>query len=248
MRKLLAFWLLLCPVVLHAQNKVQVLWLGHAAFQITSPGGTTVLIDPWISGNPNTPAAFKNPKRYHPDAIVVTHSHADHFGDALTIAKSSGAKIVSARMTAVFPASVLPDSLQVIFNVGGAVRVGDIDISCVPAMHSSDFGGRPIGIVLRFSNGETIYHTGDTWIFGDMQFIQEFYKPSIILLVVGGGAFVQDAETAKIGIKRFFNPRVIIPMHYGEVPFNLASEQHVKTVFADDPRVVLMKPGETRSF
>jgi L-ascorbate metabolism protein UlaG (beta-lactamase superfamily) len=229
-------------------NDVKVLWLGHAAFQITSPGGTVVLIDPWISKNPNTPDSLKNINRYHPDAIILSHSHADHVGDALTIARSKNVKIISTRMTAVYPGSVLPDSLQTIFNVGGTVAIGDIKISCVPAMHSSDFGGRPIGIILTFTNGETIYHTGDTWIFTDMQLIQEFYRPTIILLAVGGGAFVQDALTAKSAIKKYFKPRVIIPMHYGEQPFHLATESLVKRVFKGDKRVKFIKPGETMYF
>jgi L-ascorbate metabolism protein UlaG (beta-lactamase superfamily) len=230
------------------KEKVKVLWFGHAAFQITSPNGTVIMIDPWISKNPNTPDSLKDVSQYHPDAIVLSHSHADHVGDAIEIANTKKVKIISARMTAVYPPSILPDSLQTIFNVGGTVTVGDVKISCVPAMHSSDFGGRPIGIILSFTNGETIYHTGDTWIFTDMQHIQEFYKPTIILLVVGGGAFVQDAPTAKASIQKYFKPKVIIPMHYGEEPFKLATEDDVRKVFKGDKRVLFMKPGETKLF
>lgn len=230
------------------EGKVKVLWFGHAAFQITSPSGTVLLIDLWISKNPNTPDNLKDVSQYHPDAIVLSHSHADHKGDALEIVNRNKTKIISARMTAVYPGSVLPDSLQTIFNVGGTVTVGDIKISCVPAMHSSDFGGRPIGIILSFTNGETIYHTGDTRIFTDMQLIQEFYKPTIILLEVGGGAFGQDASTARSAIQKYFNPEVIIPTHYGEKPFQLATEDDVRKVFEGDERVMFMKPGETKLF
>jgi L-ascorbate metabolism protein UlaG (beta-lactamase superfamily) len=250
MKFFFSLFLLSIGSIAHTQtsHKVKLQWLGHAAFQITSPGGTVVLIDPWISKNPSTPQHLKDITRYHPDAIILSHSHADHVGDALTIAKSNQVKIISARMTAVYPASVLPDSLQTIFNVGGTVTVGDIKISCVPAMHSSDFGGRPIGIVLSFTNGEVIYHTGDTWIFGDMALIQEFYKPTIILLTVGGGAFVQDAATARTAIKKYFKPKFILPMHYGEEPFNLATEKQVKTVFKNDKRIIFIQPGEERNF
>jgi L-ascorbate metabolism protein UlaG (beta-lactamase superfamily) len=250
MKSLLFITILIFSLAANAQTvgKIKVLWLGHAAFQITSPNGTVILIDPWISKNPNTPDSLKDISQYHPDAIVLSHSHADHVGDALEISNSKKIKIISARMTAVYPDSVIPDSLQTIFNVGGTVTVGDVKISCVPAMHSSDFGGRPIGIILSFNNGETIYHTGDTWIFTDMQLIQEFYKPTIILLVVGGGAFVQDPPTAKAAIKKYFKPKVIIPMHYGEKPFQLAIEDDVRKVFKGDKRVLFMKPGETKFF
>lgn len=230
------------------KGKVEVLWLGHAAFQITSPEGTVILIDPWISNNPNTPKKYKNIEQYKQDAIVVSHSHGDHFGDTLELAKSNNVKIISTRMTSVYPEDVLPSSLQTIWNIGGSTIVNDVKISCVPAMHSSDFGGRPTGIVLTFNNGETIYHTGDTWIFTDMQHIQEFFKPSIILLNVGGGKFAQDTNTAKASIKKYFNPKYIIPMHYGVNPFNLATEAEVKTVFKKDKRVLFMKPGETLEF
>lgn len=229
-------------------NQVRVQWLGHAAFQITSPGGTVLLLDPFLSQNPNTPDSLKNPDRYHPAAILVTHSHADHLGDALAIAKNTGVKIISPRMTAVYGRETLADSLQLIFNVGGTVRVGDVRISAVPAVHSSDFGGRPIGLVLAFANGETIYHTGDTWIFGDMALIQEFYRPTIILLNVGGGAFSQDAQTARTAVRRYFRPRVIIPMHFGPKPYHLATEAEVRAVFAGDKRLRMLQPGESAWF
>ena len=223
---------------------VRIKWLGHAAFQIVSPGGTTLLIDPWISQNPNTPVALKDLSQYHPNAIVLSHSHADHVGDALTIALRDQIHIISPRMTAVYDQDAFPTSLQTIINVGGMVRVGDIRISAVPAMHSSDFGGRPIGIILQFTNGQTIYHTGDTWIFNDMALVQEFYKPTILLIMAGGGAFGQDVSTAKTAIRKYFKPRWIIPMHYGEKPFSLATEADVKQAFGHDKRVLVLKPGD----
>ena len=73
----------------------QVTWLGHAAFEIISPGGTRILIDPWLKQNPQTPAVFKDLSRYHPAAILVSHSHFDHSQDAMEIAQASGAPVVS---------------------------------------------------------------------------------------------------------------------------------------------------------
>jgi len=235
-------------VVAQTRGKLTVQWLGHAAFYIESPGGTKVLIDPWLTKNPGTPDHLKNLSLYQPDVIVVSHSHGDHLGDALTIAKANNIKVISPRMTAIYSEEEFPSALQTIINVGGVIAVGDIKISAVPAMHSSDFGGRPIGIILQIQNSETIYHTGDTWIFNDMALIQELYQPSVILLTVGGGAYVQDARTAKLEIKKYFKPKVIIPMHYGEMPFNLASEHEVKDIFKNDKRVLFLKPGDVSSF
>ena len=76
-------------------GQIAIRWLGHATFEVTSPGGTTVLLDPFISGNPSTPDSLKNLSRYRPAAILVTHSHDDHAADAKTIAQRSGAKVIS---------------------------------------------------------------------------------------------------------------------------------------------------------
>ena len=227
------------------KNTIQVTWLGHAAFEIVSPGGTRFLIDPFLKQNPATPAAYKDLSRYKPAAILVTHAHFDHAGDAAEIAKASGAPVIG-----VFEhiASLgLPEKQRMGGNVGGAFTVGDVAIHIVPAMHSSDPGGRPIGFVLTFADGRSLYHTGDTWIFGDMALIQELYHPNVILLNVGGGPYTEDPKTAALAVKKYFSPDAIVPMHYGTFPV-LATEADVREVFKSDPRLVVMKPGETKAF
>ena len=228
---------------------IAVRWLGHAAFEVTSPGGTRILIDPFITGNPSTPDSLKNLDRYSagwkPNAILVTHSHSDHALDAKTIAQKSGAPVIS---TFEWVETLkLPATQALGGNVGGTFKIGDVVIHLVPAMHSSDPGGRPIGFVLQFTNGRTLYHTGDTWIFGDMALIQALYHPNIILLGVGGGPYTEDPKTAALAIKKYFRPATIVPMHYGTFP-GLATEADVRAAFAGDKRLVVMKPGETRQF
>jgi L-ascorbate metabolism protein UlaG (beta-lactamase superfamily) len=247
--------LTIAPVELAAQarlgrpagrsNQISIRWLGHAAFEITSPGGTTLLLDPFISGNPSTPDSLKNLARYRPAAILVTHSHDDHALDAKTIAQRSGAKVIS---TFEWVNTLkLPASQALGGNVGCTFRVGDVTIHVVPAMHSSAPGGRPIGFVIQFADGRTIYDTGDTWIFGDMALIQELYHPSIILLNVGGGPFTQDPKTARLEITKYFTPTTIIPMHYGTFP-GLATEREVRAAFSGDRRLTVMRPGQTLAF
>src|ERR1044072_506492 len=85
-----------------APKDFQLTWLGHAALEIVSPGGTRLLIDPFLKETPATPAEFKDLARYKPAAILITHSHGDHLGDAMEIAKASGAKIVSIHMPQLF--------------------------------------------------------------------------------------------------------------------------------------------------
>lgn len=230
-----------------ARKDIQITWLGHAAFEIVSAGGTRILIDPFLKQNPATPAEFKDLSRYKPNYILVTHSHGDHMGDAIEIAKSSRAKLVTVNFPALFQREQLPEELVVTVNVGGTVSAGDVTVHAVPAMHGSEPSGRPLGYVIAFPDGRSVYHQGDTWIFNDMALIQEFYRPEIILLNTGGKAYGQSPEVALLAVNRFFRPRVIIPMHYASMP-TMSTEAEVRAAIGKDRRVQFMKPGETRNF
>jgi L-ascorbate metabolism protein UlaG (beta-lactamase superfamily) len=242
-----AFAALLTPgfALAQARQPITVQWLGHAAFEITSSGGTRILIDPFISGNPATPDSLKNLARYKPAAVLVTHSHDDHALDAKKITEASGAMLISTHEWV--NAQKVPQSQAMGGNVGGTFTVGDVKVHLVPAMHSSDPGGRPLGFVLEFTDGRTLYHTGDTYIFGDMSLIQEMFHPSIILLGVGGGPYTQDPSTARTAVSKYFKPSIIVPMHYATFP-GLATEAQVRAAFTGDRRLTVMKPGEKRTF
>ncbi len=229
----------------HAARQITVTWLGHAAFLVTSPGGTQLLLDPFLKQNPSTPDSLKDLSRYHPAAILVTHSHFDHSADAKEIALASGAKVVASFDWA--QTLGLPDSQLVGTNVGGTVKVGDVTIHVVPAMHGSVPDGRPVGFVLQFADGRTLYDTGDTWIFGDMALIQELYHPSIILLCAGGGPYTENPQVASLAVRKYFRPTTIIPMHYATWP-PLATAAQVRAAFRGDRRLRVMTPGETGEF
>ncbi len=223
----------------------QVTWLGHAAFEVASSGGTRILIDPFLKQNGKTPEEFKDLSRYKPNAILVTHSHPDHSADAAEIAKASGAPVISAYE---WVAGLdIPDAQKLGGNVGGTFTVGDVTVHVVPAMHSSAPSGRPLGFVLTFADGRSLYHTGDTWIFGDMALIQELFHPNVILLNVGGGYYGADPKTAALAIKKYFAPEFIVPMHFATFPV-LATEADVTAAFKGDRRFVLMTPGQTKEF
>jgi L-ascorbate metabolism protein UlaG (beta-lactamase superfamily) len=231
-------------------QQIQVRWLGHAAFEVVSAGGTRILIDPWLTQNPATPDSLKQTARWtgndtKPAAILVSHSHFDHAGDAKAIAQGTDARVIGTfELVSSFG---LPEAQVLGGNVGGSFQVGDVTVHLVPAMHSSDPGGRPLGFVLEFAGGRTLYHTGDTWIFGDMSLIHERYRPDIILLNVGGGPYTQDPATAALAIRKYFRPRTIVPMHFGTFPV-LSNEQQVRAAFGTDSRVTFMRPGERRPF
>ena len=228
-----------------AAKKITVTWLGHASFLVTSPGGTQLLLDPWLKGNPSTPDSLKDSSRYHPAAILVTHSHFDHSGDVKPIALASGAPVIASFDWA--QTLGLPEKQVMGVNVGGTVKIGDVTIHAVPAMHGSDPDGRPLGFVLEFADGRTLYDTGDTWIFGDMSLIQALYHPGIILLCAGGGPYTEDPRTAALAVRRYFRPRVVVPMHYATFPA-LATAAQVRAAFRGDRRLHMMTPGETAEF
>ena len=229
------------------KKEIQITWLGHAAFELVSSGGTRILIDPFLKENPATPAGFKDLSRYKPNYILVTHSHGDHLGDAIEIAKASRAKLVTINYPALFQKEGLPEELVETINVGGTLSLGDVKVHVVPAMHGSEPSGRPVGFVVEFAGGRSVYHQGDTWIFGDMALIQEFYHPEIILMNVGGKAYGQSPEVALLGINRYFKPQIIIPMHYASLP-TLSTEAEVRAAIGKDKRVRFMKPGEMKNF
>lgn len=228
-------------------GKVKLRWLGHAAFEIESSGGTRLLVDPFITNNPVTPEPLKKLDRYEagdrPHAILVSHSHGDHSANAKEIAKMSGAPVIG--MVEFIASLELPAEQSKGGNIGGEIKVGDVSVHIVPATHSSE-AGSPVGFVIEFADGRTLYHTGDTWIMSDMALIEEVHHPDIILTCAGGGPYTQNPTVAALSMKKFFKPSVIVPMHYATFPV-LASEADVRAAFAGDTRAVIMKPGESKT-
>jgi L-ascorbate metabolism protein UlaG (beta-lactamase superfamily) len=233
-----------------AAQPIRITWMGHAAFEIVSSGGTRLLIDPWIGDNPATPASFKDSTRYsssatRPAAILVTHAHSDHDADVARLARLSDAKVIASGDH--IEALKIPDGHYMTINIGGMQRVGDVEIFAVPAMHSVT-PGHAMGYVLRFADGRTLYDTGDTWVFGDMSLIEKFYHPSIILIASGGGRAGEDPATAAEAVRMFFHPNVVIPMHWGALPPPFATEAEVRRSFAREKHLRILVPGTEVKF
>lgn len=233
-----------------APAPIRLTWLGHAGFEIVSPGGTRLLIDPWIAGNAALPPGYGDTARYaapatRPAAILVTHPHGDHAGDAPALARVSGAQVVATGDH--LEQMQIPEGHYLSINIGGMQQVRDVEIHAVPAMHSVE-PGQALGYVLRFSGGRTLYHSGDTWAFGDMALIERFFHPTILLLAAGGGRAGEDPATAAFVARTYFNPQVVIPMHYGALPPPFATLEDVVAAFGADPRLRLATPGVELSF
>jgi L-ascorbate metabolism protein UlaG (beta-lactamase superfamily) len=244
-----------------ASKAAEVLWYGQSAYRITTPGGKVILIDPFISGNPLTPAALKNLTEVGPvDLILVTHGHGDHVGDTVEIAKATGAKVaMNADLGHTFRLlGLLPAEQLIRFNKGGPIRpIGEgITVTMVRAEHSSEFvhqdaihpGGEPAGYVIELEDGKTLYHAGDTGVFADMAFIADFYEPDVAFLPIGGH-FTMDPAHAAHAVRELLRTPVVVPMHYGTFPpLKGTPEQFREALGESDSEIVVMEPGETRTF
>lgn len=236
---------LLAAPAAQAAGKVAVTWLGHATFQVTSPAGVELLVDPFLTKNPKTPEGRKDLDAYSPDALLITHSHFDHSADLAALARKTGAPVIGA--FDYVQSLDIPDAQKKGGNAGGKIDVGGVTVHLVPAVHGSVPGGRPVGFVLKFEDGTKLYDTGDTWIFGDMALIQEIHDPDIILLQAGGGPYNQDPETAALALDKYFDADLVVPMHYGTWPV-LASEGQVRDALGGRAEVRIMQPGETLEY
>lgn len=227
---------------------MQLQWLGHSAFLLTTDQGKRVLIDPFLSGNPVTPESFKDPDDI--DVILLTHGHDDHTADAIPIAKKTGAKVVSiVELSHLLKRDGLPEQQALEMNMGGTVRLDDIRVTMTSARHSSswkgEYAGDPAGFVIETS-GRRIYHAGDTAIMGDFKLYGELYKPDIALLPIGDHYTMGPADAALAC--ELLQPGHAVPMHYGTMPVlagkpeDFAKMVHERT--HGSVKVVIARPGD----
>nr|MDE0501203.1 metal-dependent hydrolase [bacterium] len=203
---------------------LEITWLGHAAFRFRLGDGTTLLIDPFLNGNPLCPPEEASPEQV--DAVFITHGHADHIGDVVDIAGSAGAAVFSIfEIKNWLMWQGLGDEQTIGLNKGGTVTApGGVEATFVHAVHSSGIygdermptGGSPGGWVLNFPDGPTIYHAGDTDVFGDMGLIGELWEPNIACLPIGGHFTMGPRAAAKAA--RLLGVETVIPMHFGTFP------------------------------
>ena len=228
-------------------NGIQLTWLGHSTFRVETPGGKTIIIDPWVKGNPKCPEAEKTVKKV--DVLLCTHGHFDHIGDAVEIAKQHNPVVVGifelcAWMEKKGAKQTSP------MNKGGTQTVGDIKVTMVHADHScgiSDgdqivYGGEACGYVIEFSNGVKFYHAGDTAVFGDMAIVRELYAPDIAMLPIGDHFVMSPREAAYAC--HLLRPKTVIPMHFGTFPVLTGTPEELRKL-APGLEIVEMKPGVT---
>lgn len=204
---------------------MKITWYGHSAFRVEH-GDAVILIDPFLSGNPSWDGSWEEPAK-DITHLLLTHGHNDHVGDAVDILKASNAMLVANFEICMYLVGqgASGDHINP-GNHGGTVDCGGFTTTFVNALHSSSFGmdgggnvylGNPNGLVLHFSDGRSVYHMGDTDIFGDMALIEELHHPEIAMVPVGD-RFTMGGAVAALACKRYFKFKTAFPCHFGTFP------------------------------
>jgi L-ascorbate metabolism protein UlaG (beta-lactamase superfamily) len=224
---------------------MNVRFLGHAAFELTD-GSSTVLIDPFLTGNPKAAASADE---LSAEAILLSHGHADHIGDTVSIAERTGAEVVAI----VEIASELKSAgLEKVHdpNLGGTIEFDWGSVKLLPAWHTSTTPNgtvnTPAGLLVKFG-GRVIYHTGDTALFSDLALVGR-RDPVDLALVCIGGHYTMDRHDA-VEAAKLIGAAQLIPCHYDTFPPIETDAQAFKADVeaASSTRVVVLAPGESHS-
>jgi len=230
---------------------------GHSCFEL-SEGETTVLVDPFLK--PNNPAAVHSAEEVEPTHIAISHGHADHIADAVPVARRTGARCVAiveiANWLEARGVEAVTDP-----NLGGTVSFEWGWIKLVPAWHtntlpgsdeapfSAEHGisiGTATGLLINLG-GQTVYHSGDTCLFGDMKLIAERNPVDVALLPIGGH-YTMDRHDGVVAAE-LVGAGTVIPMHYDTFPPIATDSAAFKAEVESktSSQVVLLKPGQSHA-
>jgi L-ascorbate metabolism protein UlaG (beta-lactamase superfamily) len=184
-------------------------WLGHAAMAL-EVGGHRLLVDPFLTGNP---AAKASPGEVAADYILISHGHGDHVGDAVAIARRTGATVISNfEIANWFDSQGIQSHGQ---HLGGGHDWPFGYLKLTLALHGSalpdgSYGGNPCGFLLT-TGGQKIYLACDTGLFGDMQLIGD-EGLDLAVLPIGDNFTMGPADALRAA--KLLRARTLIPVHY----------------------------------
>jgi L-ascorbate metabolism protein UlaG (beta-lactamase superfamily) len=223
---------------------MEVRFLGHACFTL-SDGNTTVLIDPFLTGNPKAAIASEDVAA---TTILLTHGHADHIGDTVAIAKRTGAPVVAIVELA---GEIGADGVEVRDpNLGGTVKFDWGWVKLVPAWHTSTTPkgtvNTPAGLLINF-NDTVVYHLGDTCLFSDLQLVGKRTPIDFALMCIGGH-YTMDRSDA-VDAAGLVGAKTVIPCHYNTFPAIETDAEAFKSDVesATGSNVVVLESGEAHS-
>jgi len=198
-------------------SSAKITYAGHSAV-FMELNGVKIGVDPWLQGNPLCPPSLHKPASL--DLIVLTHGHSDHAGDTVRLATATGAAIAATyELAMIMVAEGVPSDKVIPMNKGGTVDFRGVSVHLTHAFHSSSFdgskgtvyAGEACGVIIA-AGETTMYHAGDTELFGDMKIIGELHQPTVAMLPIGDrftmgpAAAAQAAEWLQCGLA--------IPIHY----------------------------------
>ena len=223
---------------------MEIRFLGHSAFAL-SEGDTTLLIDPFLTGNPKGAIAAQDVAA---TTILLTHGHADHFGDTVDISKRTGAPVLAIVEIAW---ELREDGVEAFDpNLGGTVKFDWGWVKLVPAWHTSTTPkgtvNTPAGLLINF--GDTIiYHLGDTCLFSDLQLVGKHHPIDVALMCIGGH-FTMDRVDA-VDAAGLIGAKTVIPCHYNTFPLIETDAEAFKSDVesATSSNVVVLDPGQSHS-
>lgn len=228
---------------------MKITWLGHSAFELSSHN-TKILIDPFFTGNP----LCGDTKDYvNPDLLLVTHDHGDHLGDTIEIMKNGKTQLLAIADLCYHLAGQGVNAEQIMFggngmNIGGTVKFGDFSITMTHALHSTGHGSC-VGFIIKDPDGFTVYHAGDTALFGDMALLAERHSIDVALLPIGGHFTMDSLDAAKAC--HYLEAKNVIAMHYRTFPLLCQdTAEFAKNLqqFSPETKLVFLEPNASVEF
>lgn len=229
-------------------------WYGHSAFGLEF-GKTKILIDPMLRGMPWLESGVVDAAVSGTTHIVLTHGHGDHVGDTVDIAKETGATVIGNFDLCVWLEKKGVEKIDPT-NTGGTVFHEGFSVTYVQAQHSSaqldENGvshclGNANGVVLHIEGEKSVYHMGDTDIFGDMALVQELHQPQIGIVPIGD-RFTMGGAVAALACRRYFKFETILPCHYGSFPIiDQTADKFLTAMEGDAKKVKVMEAGSSIS-